>query len=236
MLDYVTLGTLSNVPSAVKSRVRRSPTVARKEILDAAERAFASGGTEAVRVQTVARDVGITDAAVHYHFGSREGLLEALLRRAGRRLKDELKVAVAKWDADRLDVRELVRLLDETYDVRGYARLSMWLIVSGFKSRGAGLFEELASVVHRARVERARRDGETPPPLRDTLFTVELLSLVMWAEALSGEAWRRSVGLRPDRATRTEFVDWFSELVAGHIVVGETPRKRGVTGTRKRRR
>jgi hypothetical protein len=51
----------------------------------------------------------------------------------------------------------------------------------------------------------------------DTLFAVELLGLVVWAESLVGGAWRRSVGLKADRATADRFMDWFVALVEGHL-------------------
>jgi AcrR family transcriptional regulator len=61
----------------MSQRVRHSADEARQLILEAAERRFREGGQAAVRVQLVARDVGMTDAAVHHHFGSRKGLLTA---------------------------------------------------------------------------------------------------------------------------------------------------------------
>ena len=56
-------------------RVRRSPEAARLAILEAAERRLIEGGPETVRVQHIAADLGVTDAAVHHHFGSREALI-----------------------------------------------------------------------------------------------------------------------------------------------------------------
>jgi AcrR family transcriptional regulator len=198
------------VPTA--TRVRRAPDVAREEILDAAERRLVDGGPEAVRVQLVARDVGLTDAAVHYHFGSREGLLEALLRRAGRRLKGEIREATRSWDADTLDVGKLVAIMERIYGA-GYARLSVWLQLAGWKPRGSGMLTELAERMHDVRQHGAGRRL----PLEDTLFTVELLTLVVWADAFGGDAWRRSVGLPTDQATRKRFLDWFASLVEEHI-------------------
>ena len=52
-----------------RRRVRRQPDEARRLILEAAEKRLVEGGPEAVRVQLVAGDLGLTDAAVHHHFG-----------------------------------------------------------------------------------------------------------------------------------------------------------------------
>ena len=61
-------------------RTRRPAREARQRILEAAEQKLIEGGPDAVRVQTLGRELGITDAAIHHHFGNRDGLLEALLQ------------------------------------------------------------------------------------------------------------------------------------------------------------
>src|SRR2546421_2443478 len=89
-----------------RPRIRRSPEDARRLILDAAQRRLIDGGPDAVRVQTVAADVGMTDAAVHYHFTNREGLMEALLADAGRRMRRDLRSVADGWDPGTLDLGE----------------------------------------------------------------------------------------------------------------------------------
>src|SRR5262245_66530593 len=71
-------------------RIRRTPEEARRQILDAAERLLAAGGPEAIRLQDIARDVGISHPAILHHFGSRDGLTRALGERAVQRLTDDL--------------------------------------------------------------------------------------------------------------------------------------------------
>ena len=54
------------------------------KILDAAERLFAESGFAGVSLRTIIRDAGVNTASVHYHFGSKGGLITAVLeRRAG---------------------------------------------------------------------------------------------------------------------------------------------------------
>lgn len=50
-------------------------------ILDAAEELFARQGFDATSVRAVTRHAGMNPAAVHYHFGSKQVLLRALLER-----------------------------------------------------------------------------------------------------------------------------------------------------------
>jgi TetR/AcrR family transcriptional regulator, repressor for neighboring sulfatase len=184
-------------------RRRRSVDDARREILDAAERLLAERGPEAVRVQTVARAVGLTDAAVHYHFGNREGLLEALLHDVGRRMKAELAEA-----DDHVGLDTLLDVLDETYRGQGYARLTAWMRLAGWKPTGEGMFRPYAEALHRDRIRRADAAGTPSPSLDDTLHLVTLLNLVSWADALTGEEWRRSVGLPATPEAREAFQRW----------------------------
>jgi TetR/AcrR family transcriptional regulator, repressor for neighboring sulfatase len=198
-------------------RIRRSADDARRQILEAAERRLIAGGPDAVRVQTVARDVGVTDPAVHYHFGNREGLLEALLRHCGRRLRDDLMTVASRWDADSLDMRELVDLLDESYDRRRYARLTAWMRLGGWQPRGSGMLSAHVDALHSARSARAATVGDPGPSIEDTQFMLALVNLVAWAEALIGESTLRMVGLPSDRGTVGRFRHWFATLVSHHV-------------------
>ena len=212
------------VPSTtarVKPRVRRSVQEARRVILDVAKRRFLEGGPGAVRVQPVAQEVGITDAAVHYHFGNRAGLMEAVVRDAGRRMRDDLEGAAARWDHGTLDIAELADGLRRTLRDEGHGRLTAWMVLGGWKPRGSGMLKPLAENIHRKRLQLRRRGRR--PPLEDTQFVVELLGLVVWAESLSGDAWRRSVGLPADRQSADRFMAWFIELLVAHLGVGPKP-------------
>jgi AcrR family transcriptional regulator len=196
---------------------------ARRVILDAAECRLAAGGPDAVRVQLVGRDVGLTDAAVHYHFESRQGLLEALLHRAGRRMRDELTEAVSAWDAGSLDVGDLVARIRETYEARQYARLTAWMRLAGWRPRGAGMLRAHAGKIHRSRVERAAARSRPEPDAEDTAFAIVLIHLVVWAGALIGDSSLRMVGLPGDRSTVERFMDWFTALLSRHVRDEATP-------------
>jgi len=58
-------------------------------ILDAAEELFAQQGFDATSIRAVTRHAGLNPAAVHYHFGSKEVLLRALLERRITPLNEE---------------------------------------------------------------------------------------------------------------------------------------------------
>src|SRR5438105_386202 len=64
---------------AVGHRLRRKSEEARALILDAAEKRLIEGGPEALRLQDLARDLRISHPLILHHFGSREGLVGALI-------------------------------------------------------------------------------------------------------------------------------------------------------------
>lgn len=51
------------------------------KILDAAEKLFTSKGFAGTSLRAVIKEAGVNTAAVHYYFGSKEGLIEAVLDR-----------------------------------------------------------------------------------------------------------------------------------------------------------
>ncbi len=196
-------------------RKRHSADEAKQLILDAAEKRFRDGGMSAVRVQLVARDVGLTDAAVHHHFGSRKGLLAALLRRARRSVRAELDAATRDWSGGSRDLASLSKLISDCYDRRGYARLATWLMLSGVTGRGSGMLSDLVDALQRAAESEAQELGLVAPKRAEVQSVVALFHLMHAAEPLFGEAMLRSVGLPNDAASRDRFRAWFLSAVEG---------------------
>jgi len=198
-------------------RVRRTRAAAREQMLDAAEDLLRAGGPDAVRVQRVARAVGVSDAAVHYHFESRDALLDTLLRRTGRRLRAQLAATLGRQreSGAPLDLTALARDLHAVFADAGYARLTAWMLLSGWTPTGAGMFREAGEALHEERRASARqRDQATADP-DDTLATLALLSLAAWAEPLAGDAWRAASGLTEIRPGA--FLEWVASVLTEHL-------------------
>ena len=70
------------VGTGLAKRTRRGPYT-RKQILDASLRLFSERGFARTTVRDIARQAGITDAAIYYHFESKRELLEALVEERG---------------------------------------------------------------------------------------------------------------------------------------------------------
>mgnify|MGYP006278988837 CR=1 FL=1 len=62
---------------------------AAERILAAAARLFAAHGVAGTGLREITTEAGVNLAAVNYHFGSKEGLLESLIERSARPLVEE---------------------------------------------------------------------------------------------------------------------------------------------------
>ena len=198
-------------------RLRRTPQAAKIAILEAAERRLHDEGPDGVRIQHVAADLCMTDAGILYHFGSRETLMDALLRRIGRRLVNDIEVTIEGWAPDRIDVADLGRLFQRAYaDQRG-ARLAYWLSLAGWRPKGSGMLKPLVEQVHRARVRAARKAGRGVPRLSDTQCAIALLSAAHMHAAMAGAAMLASVGAHRGGSGPHDFLDFAVGLIARHL-------------------
>src|SRR5918999_1998688 len=143
-------------------RIRRTRSVAREQMLDAAEELLRVGGPDAVRVQRVARAVGVSDAAVHYHFETRDALLKALLRRTGRRLRAQLAATLRRQreSGAPLDLSAIARDLQTVFADAGYSRLTAWMLLSGWTPTGSGMLRDVGEALHEERRASTQQRGK----------------------------------------------------------------------------
>ena len=208
----------------VKARRTRLPAKqAKARILEAAEKQLIKGGPPAVRVQVLARSLGLTDAAIYHHFGSREELLTALLRFGGRRLRQEIKRVTSTWDGSGLDLEVLVEEILEVFERRGYARLAIWLWVGGFEDRGRGFFDDFVQVAALARREQAKAEGRPPPSDEETRRRAALFAAALFGEPILGDASRRSVSLPGGKRATGEYRRWLAQTFRRLILAPDGP-------------
>ncbi|MFJ8082279.1 TetR/AcrR family transcriptional regulator [Streptomyces sp. NPDC096205] len=74
----------------------------RQEILDAALAAYAEAGSRGVSVRDIAQRVGMTDAGVLHHFGSREALLAAVIEARDTVAAEEYAPETVLWRTELL--------------------------------------------------------------------------------------------------------------------------------------
>ncbi|WP_406510319.1 TetR/AcrR family transcriptional regulator [Streptomyces sp. NBC_00212] len=196
------------------NRVRRTPDEAKRLILEAAGRLLAAGGPAAVQVRAVAAEIGVSDAAVNHHFGTREQLLSALLRFGGAKLKAQLHAVLGKLTEGPADPAELVRVLAALY-ADGYAELALALHQSGWRDTGSGMLDEIVDRLHTQALADCAATDRTPPTRGAIQLTVAALHQAVATEPLFGGEFRRSAGL--DAAARDRMLDWWTETLRATV-------------------
>lgn len=122
------------------SRIRRAAVDTRLALLRAAERLFAERGVDAVSLREVSAAAGqANNSAVAYHFGSREGLVDAILERHSApiqaRYDAQLELLARQGTVELRSVMEILVLpivakLDDPDGGREYLSLAAQLSVS----------------------------------------------------------------------------------------------------------
>lgn len=201
-----------------KSRRRRSAVVAREEILNAAQRLLSLGGPDAIRLQDIARDVGISHPTILHHFGSREGLIEALDARAIHALTAD--VARILQSDEEPQTKELVERVAETMDQQGLARLiALWAMREpdgASRLEGTDPAALVADVSELIRTRLDEIEGVQVDRLEAISFRVRLAVFAMFGQALIGDALSPVIG-EERNAERHRFRQWFSELLLDSV-------------------
>lgn len=169
-------------------RRRRSAEAAREEILTAAASLLEAHGPDGVTVEAVAHAVGVTRQAVLHHFGSRTGLLRAVVERAWTGLFADLRGL-----DDAADLDAVIARVDEVARRRGHARVGAWLLLAG-----EGLPDE---VFDGALAHLPARFGD-PDKARAALL---LVGAALFGDAIFGGRLRQALGVPDDDASRAAF-------------------------------
>lgn len=179
-----------NEKAARQKRAARTPgrpsgdTEIRDRLLEIALREFSTHGFRGVSVTTIAKEAGATPAMIHYYFGNKQGLYEAVLQHA-------LGPILARLEAVRADPPEgedllprfihgYMRLLAENpavpslivRDVLSPAGQMRETFLKGFASRGGSGVRDL--------VKRAQALGKLRADLDPDLAALSLLSMAVF--------------------------------------------------------
>lgn len=119
----------------------------RERILDAAETCFAEQGFGATSVRAITAAAGVNLAAVHYHFGGKEALLDAVLTRRIAPVNDErLRRLEALRRAHAPDAAPVPALLEALLEP----------VFRHFRDDAAGV-ERIARILARCEIEEPER-------------------------------------------------------------------------------
>jgi len=188
------------------ARKRRTAQEAKRLILAAAEARLRRDGPSALRLQDVARDVGIAHPTVLHHFGSREALVEAVVDGAIRGLQADLLTALAGQAP--ADAATILDKVSQVLNQRGQGRLLAWLILAqpeGEPSGTEAILEVIAEAMERTRAGRL--------DLERARHVVLLVGFTLFADSIAGPTMRQSVGLGSDTNAATNFRSWLAGLI-----------------------
>jgi AcrR family transcriptional regulator len=199
------------------ARKRRTAEESRTAILDAAERRLVASGPGGIRLQEVAADVGVSHPTVLHHFGSREGLVEAVVARALDSLHAGLMGAVRVAPKGPDAVAKMLDSVSEALETGGHARAFLWLALAGYEPTMAQLHvRSLAEAVHEARSAYFRGKKRRPPPFEDTYFTMLLPAFAL----LSLSVTENKGDKRDDSCGAPRFRAWLARLIHHHLEEG----------------
>ncbi len=179
---------------------------------------LSKAGPDAIRLQEVARRVGVSHPTVLHHFGSREALVEAVVDRSMASLQGELLTTLRMRDIGEPQVVELIERVSRTLGKPENARVFAWLLLSGHADNPNGnrQLRAIAEAAHSLRV-RERAPGSPEPEFQDTLLSILLVALALFGEALAGDTLRASAGLPQSARSARRFREWLAKLVVKHM-------------------
>ena len=206
-----------------QKRVRRSAEESRRVILDAAAKRLAELGPEGIRLQDIARDVGISHPAILHHFESRAGLVTALVDRTATQLREKL-LTVLEGGADQDFESQMPRLVNDTFEAlsdQGTAKLMSWMLMTNADTTQnpiTSVIPEIAERGHQARIKLADKRGRPHPKREDTTFLTLLVANAAFGEAVIGDYHYKACGLGDDPAAPHRFRKWLGKLLSDYSV------------------
>jgi AcrR family transcriptional regulator len=206
-------------PGVSRPRPRLAADAARDEILEVAARRLREVGPDGLRLQDIAREVGVSHPAILHHFGNRQELVRAVVDRTlGAVEQDVIETLRGAADHPELDPNAMLSRIRVLMEDRGHARLIAWLVLSGYQNPArASKLAEVASALHAVREARFGARNEHAPALEDTLFVVLLASVALFGDALCGAALRESAGLGADPDVKNRFHAWLARLLVDYL-------------------
>ena len=188
--------------------------------MSTAERLFGDHGIDGVSLRAINAAAGVGPAAVHYHFGSKQGLLEAVLLERGSEVLRMVLIRTRQLAArpDPPSARDLVdviagpyRALLESDPVRGlhWIKLVSHLTLADhdlIRRASTDIEPELMRQVHRS-FPRAPADQLR---MRWSFTTVTLIQML-------GQVDRWLEGARNNAVQRRGYVDELIEFAAGGL-------------------
>ena len=190
------------------ARIRRKPEEARNTILDASENLLLEQGLAGLKLAKVAEVVGISHPGVLHHFGSAEGLLEAVHRRISLKLRNSITTCLSDPELSTTEQR-ISKLLAELSEPRT-GQLIACLVAAGKDPFPAGEEDGVKHVIDLV------QEGVSNPDMTydEIAFTVQLTMLAMLGDAILGQKIRSRMGVTDTLQAGNQFQERFKSLIS----------------------
>ncbi len=211
-------------PPPPPPRRRRDPEIARAEILAAAERLLAGSPPDAIGLKDVAREAGVSHALVSHNFGTVGELIEHVLTRRIRQLRQE---ALARLESPGA-VMNTGALLDVVFTALEdplYVRLSLWALASerplardSLPFREQGMRIMVDAVTARILHERPTLD---PAALRARVELAHCIAnSTAYGYTVGKEAWCAALGREPSKALDAGLRRALADMLGWYVLGG----------------
>ena len=186
------------------ARRRRTAAEAKAEILAAAQDLLLKDGPDALRLELIARETGMTHPNILHHFGSMESLREALHRHVSLELRTDMLGLLEPDDDGQPDLAVGLREVFQRIADPDKGRLLAWVVAEGLdpwppstEYGMSGIADKLAMVIG---IGEARR--------QDVNNVVFMAFMCMVGEAIAGASVRSRFRPESPVSSPDEFRDW----------------------------
>jgi len=206
-------------------RAAKRPVVrvgeARERILEVASRMLRDVGPDGLRLQEIAREVGVSHPAILHHFENRAGLVRAVVERALVALEDDVARALVVGEAEK-DPAAILEACFRALTEQRYGRLIAWLALAEVDERRVmSRIGDVVEIVHGLRTKALEAAGLECPPLEDTANVVMLASFALLGDSICGHMLRKVMPAQKDDRGES-FRRWLAARLVQQL---ETPRE-----------
>ena len=175
-------------------RRRRTPDEAKTEALHSARAILLRKGPDAVTLQNVAAEIGMSHSNLLHHFGTAGELQSALMAMMVRDLMEALDDAVAHLRSDAGAPRSLVDMVFDAFDKGGAGRLAAWMALTSNTQHLDPVASAIGSLVQAIEEKFASEGGD---PHFGVTSAVLFLGLMAFGDAVIGEPLKTMLEREP---------------------------------------
>jgi len=202
---------MQNDRTARPVRKRRDAVTTREEILEAACRRVAEYGPDGLRLADIARDVGVTHALILHHFGSRDGLIMALINKVAKDLVEQVVRKLPTIGQAPRDQAPKVNAVFEVLADQRYGKLVAWALQERPSEVAQTVHGFVDRMIDAAIVYQRNRAGGVPDAAWE-------LNLTRWVRlvcmAAMGESVARLIAPQREGDDDQAYRLWLSNMMA----------------------